>query len=84
MLPGAPAATDLLVQYDDRMPTASPPPARAEGERLAGGASRDGTLAWQVHRLADGASGAHRLRVWRWNGERMELAVVDLVGMVAP
>ena len=80
------AAPDLLVQFDDAMPLVG---ARADvpaipARRLLGGESPDHSLRWQVDAIDSAAQGAHMLRVWRWTGRTLALALIDVVGVKAP
>ena len=50
------------------------------GPFQAEGASVDRTLRWRINPIVGGATGAHLLRVWAWDGRRYRLAVFDVTG----
>jgi hypothetical protein len=73
-------SADFLYQSDKVMPAARRPDFQAvETDRLGGGASRDRSLIWRADGLK-GEEGAHRLRVWLWDGRAHRLVLEEMIG----
>ena len=67
------ALADLIEASDGVMPMAV-----TLGAPNGEGASADHTLRWRINPIAGGATGAHLLRLWSWDGRRYRLAVLDV------
>jgi hypothetical protein len=73
----------ILYQADNAMPTGRPPAVTVtETGRIGGGASPDGSFVWRLDAVA-GEEGAHRLRLWLWDGRAHRLALEEVTGVKA-
>ena len=77
-------SNDLLVQMDDAMPATSLPGVAVEDAGpIAAGVSADASLRWEA-RAVKGEPGAHRLRVWTWDGVGYRLRLYEVTGLARP
>ena len=72
---------DFVYQADNAMPVGRRPDLHSvETDRIGGGASRDMSLIWRADALK-GEEGAHRLRVWLWDGRAHRLVLEEMSGL---